>query len=65
MSKKLHTLYNEILNLELKPSWKWMIVRDPELTPTVDEFDTFEDFLKYGEVFHTPTLKKGTDIVSK
>ena len=58
MSKKLHTLYNEILKLELRPSWKWMIVRDPNLTPTVNDFDTFEDFLKYGEMFHTLLLKK-------
>jgi len=58
MNEKLHTLYNEILNLEFKPSWKWMIVRNPNLTPTVDDFDTFEDFLKYGEMFWTPALKK-------
>jgi hypothetical protein len=59
MKENLHILYDEILNIEFnKPWWKWMIVRDPELTPTVDEFDTFEDFEKYGEMFYTPPLKK-------
>lgn len=51
-----------------------MTIKNPSLIPTVDDFDTFEDFSKYGEMFWMPPLKnesivlynpKGTDIVPK
>ena len=66
MSENLHILYDEILNIEFrKPWWKWMLVKNPNLSPASDEFDTFEDFDKYGEMFLTPPLKKGTDIATQ